>query len=156
MSTIIQLDANGIDRLIGDDPEIRLNLKKAAMQEFMIRRVYPMINKEVVPEILGPLKEVSRTAANAAVSEIIKETYGWSPSTSISAKARNAIKQAVRTQINIDFDKTIKSEVENTLKSEWVKEFIDHCVEAHLRDEIKKEIDKKVKAKLAKVMEAME
>jgi len=146
MATIIQLDVNALQKLVGDDQELMLKLRESAIQELMTRKVYPLIKNEVVEQIIAPLKNEAARVAKKEMDDYFQDRI-FSPCT-LTEKFREAIRNSVKQQVELEIYNVIKGKVKEEMASAEISGFINRCVEETVAYDIKEEVKRKVKAKL--------
>jgi hypothetical protein len=139
-----------LERLIGNDSEVEIDIRNSVVQKFAEKHLKPLANS---PQITGTLNairdDISKQIKERVEKEIatFKESWGGSIS---DIKLRSEINTAISSQVRILTDKKIQEAVDEALKF-WLndaelKKRIDarfeYYTKEHINTEIKSRIEK--------------
>lgn len=137
-----------LERLIGDDKEMEIQVKSSIINEFAKRHIKSVANSEIIKNIeTSVLNEMKKTNYFGLMQET---GSGWNKAIQPSSALRDIIEKSVVGSI----DTIIRTKItEHSLETEKkINERLDYLageVERYLRDEIaKNKIDQMVQARL--------
>jgi len=151
MSIKIQLNSiEALERLIGGDNKIELEIRNNIVQEFTKRRLKSLVNHEF-----------EKNVVKKAFAQLLDGVYSWgikmtdSQKNTVKELVRNVASEAVKTEAT-EFFATYKNEIKKIVKTllprfiqgeisvqirEIIKDKLTEQIESHMSESIKENID---------------
>jgi len=142
----LTLDSSALDRLLGGDTELELELRQSIACQFAKRHLKPLINCSEIAQIAHDIKGQAVKHATDLITDTvatIKTDWG-SKVINLKPEVINTIRSKVREEIN-----TIVSDAVGDAISEVIKEIpqiVTNRVNVNVTAEVKRQVDAKMAA----------
>lgn len=144
-----------LERLIGGDTEVEIDIRNAVVQTFADKHLKALANSDAVSKTLAEIKaDIAKQIKDRCESEIAIFKTNWAGSVS-DVKLNPSILQEINSQVRNLVDDKIRTDVDEALKTwrndEELKRIVDKRFEYYTTDYINGEIRsrlEKLKAKL--------
>jgi hypothetical protein len=140
MAIKLTLDLPALERLIGGDSEIELELRNGIASTFADKYLRQVINETSMRELESRMKEYAKSEVNSFVAK----TDSWKRATEITGTLEKLIKNSVHDNIS----ELVRNECDKYL--EWAKEaskkqnqIVDKWLEKTTKEYIEAEVKKK-------------
>lgn len=144
------LDATAVEKLLGGDTELEIELRQSVAAQFAKHHLKPLINSAEVKAIAESIKTQAIGAATKTLTETIAnvKTKSWGTTEySLKPEIISMIQDEVHDQLKV----VIASEIKNALEVYSTIDTIGKAVNARIDEQIKYEIKSQVDAKMAAI-----
>lgn len=146
-------DLSALERLIGGDTQVEMDIRHSLVQKFAEKHLKPLANSANLSNTLRQITEdIRKQVKEKCESEIatFKKSNAWSDAL-VDVKLRPEIQREIDAQVRTIIDTTIKTAVDNALEF-WAKEAsIKRRVDERFEYYTKKMVDDIIKERVEKL-----
>lgn len=154
MSIVIRLDVPALERLIGGDSEVEVQLRKGVVEEFAKRHLTAVLKEETFAKFLQDEADIAARGLEALVKQQIGEIKRTGPeyNSRITLYLNEDVKAALTTEANRRVDECVRRAIdeawavrEKRIVSEVhkaISEKTDRLTELLVKDLVKQRLDK--------------
>jgi hypothetical protein len=141
----IILDASALDRLLGGNTELEIELRQSVVAQFAKHHLKPLINSVEVQSIVNDIK---RHAADAATASIADVETRWSGGTTVVLKPEivSKIKEKTQEQMQSIIENTVRAAMTELIDSKFIEQQVNSRLDYHIKYEVKSQVDAKMAA----------
>lgn len=128
----LQLTVPTLERLIGGDTELELDLRKAAAKEFAAKYMRNMLETSVSNELNVMRQDIANLVSNEVCTQLGKNEYKYRASVYVSPETKAHIKNEVEREIG----QTLKQTIVDLIKQQAASIDIQKLVRIYLEPAI--------------------
>ncbi len=140
-----------LERLLGGDGEVEVDLRNSIVHEFARRHLKPLANSHAIKELAEKAREACYGEANRLMVQYIG-SFTQDGAYRQVIVLNDAMKKAIRDAVAEQKSALVKAEVEKAM-AEWTPEAIQKVVDARVNADITQRIKDAVDAKLKSLRE---
>jgi Fe-S cluster biosynthesis and repair protein YggX len=159
MSIKVSLDCNAIEKLMRDDPQFVIDIKKGVIENFTQKCIRPMLNFDDIKEEINLLLKAHNEAKDAYLLAIKKEveneigkvkttnSWGSEKTIIINEKFLERIRLEVNAQTEKVFHDMVKNAIDRAIKiydEPYLKSYVDRYLSDGIKKIVKEEFQKRI------------
>lgn len=146
-----------LERLIGGDTEVEIEIRNNIVQEFTKKHLKAIANEAVFRKVAEDARAANETVAREASNETLHKIgmftgQRWNQTFSLLPEVKAALRDGALTEVRTAINEAVKSAVAKYDESDAINRLIDKAIDAHIESKIQEGVKKKLTEITSKVL----